>query len=45
MAGNFPNLKKETYPISGSRESPKQDEPKLAHNKTYHNYNALKISA
>ena len=36
---NFPNLKKETYPGTGRREGPKQDESKQTHTKTYYNKN------
>ena len=36
MAENFPNLKKETYPGTGSTEGPKQDEPKQNYIKTYY---------
>ena len=36
MAENFPNLKKETYPVTGSTEGPEQDEPKQIHTKAYH---------
>ena len=37
MAENFPNLKKETYPDTGSTEGPKQVEPKQTYTKTYYN--------
>ena len=35
MAVNFPNLKKEMYPGTGSTEDPKQEEPKQAHTRTF----------
>ena len=37
MAENFPNLKKETYPGTGSTEGPNEDAPIKTHSKTYHN--------
>ena len=39
MAENFPNLKKETYPGTGSTEGPKQDKPEQTYTKTYYNKN------
>ena len=37
MVENFPNLMKEKHTNPGSREGPKQEEPKEAHCKTHHN--------
>ena len=37
MVENFPNLKKDIYPVIESTEGPKQHEPKQTHTKTYHN--------
>ena len=37
MAEKFPNLKKETYPGTGSIGSLKQAEPKQTYTKTYYN--------
>ena len=37
MAENFWNLKKETYPGTGSTKSLKQDKPKQTYTKTYYN--------
>ena len=39
MAENFLNLKKKTYPDTGSTEGPKQDKPKQTHTKIYYNKN------
>ena len=37
MAENVPNLKKETYSGTGSREGPPYNETIQTHTKTYHN--------
>ena len=37
MAENFPNLKKETYPGTGSTEGANKDIPVKTHTKTYDN--------
>ena len=39
MAENFLNLKKKTYPDTGSTEGPKQDKPKQTYTKIYYNKN------
>ena len=44
MAVNFPNLKKETYPGTGSTEDPKQEESKQAHSRTFHESKQLEKS-
>ena len=36
MAENFPNLKKETCPNTGSTEGPKQNIPKQTYTKTHY---------
>lgn len=37
---NFPNLKKETYPGTGSIQGPKLDKPKQMYTKIYYNKNS-----
>ena len=39
MAEKFPNLKKETYPDTGSTEGGKQDKPKQTYTKMCYNKN------
>ena len=44
MAENFPEVKRETYPGTGSTERSKKGESKQTHIKSHHNKNGKSLS-